>query len=144
MKKKVFYLFALICSMSLFASCSDDDDPNYYSVIEKEIAGNYKGTLSVSIDGTAMPGAPQNITIEKASPTAINLSIKDFSFMGISIGNVELKNCALSQNGDTYTFTGTQNLKTDALSCVIDAKGTIVKGKVTIDMDVDATVGDAK
>lgn len=26
MKKKLFYLFALVCSMSLFTACSDDDD----------------------------------------------------------------------------------------------------------------------
>ena len=26
MKKNLFYLFALICSMSLFTACSDDDD----------------------------------------------------------------------------------------------------------------------
>ena len=43
MKKNLFYLFALICSMSLFTACSDDDDaPDYSKVIESEIAGNYK------------------------------------------------------------------------------------------------------
>ena len=26
MKKNLFYLFALICSMSLFTACDDDDD----------------------------------------------------------------------------------------------------------------------
>ena len=40
MKKNLFYLFALICSMSLFTACSDDDDaPDYSKVIESEIAG---------------------------------------------------------------------------------------------------------
>ena len=29
MKKNLFYLFALICSMSLFTACSDDDDPSW-------------------------------------------------------------------------------------------------------------------
>ena len=42
MKKNLFYLFALICSMSLFTACSDDDDPVY--PIEEELAGTYKGT----------------------------------------------------------------------------------------------------
>ena len=36
MKKNLFYLFALICSMSLFTACSDDDDPDYSKVIEEE------------------------------------------------------------------------------------------------------------
>ncbi len=145
MKKNLFYLFALICSMSLFTACSDDDDaPDYSKVIDSEIAGNYKGTLTVSVEGTTMPAEPQKITIEKASPSAINLSLKNFSFMGISIGDVELKNCILSQNGDTYTFTGTQDLKVDALSCTINAKGTVVKGQVKVDMDIDANAGGVK
>lgn len=145
MKKNLFYLFALICSMSLFTACSDDDDaPDYSKVIESEIAGNYKGSLTVTVEGTTMPSEPQKIKIEKASPSAINLSLADFSFMGIAIGDVELKNCALSQNGDTYTFTGTQELKVDALSCTINAKGTVTNGAVKVDMDIDATVGGLK
>ena len=103
MKKNLFYLFALICSMSLFTACSDDDEaPDYSKVIESEMAGNYKGTLTVTVEGTTMPSEPQKIKIEKAGPSAINLSLANFSFMGITIGDVELKNCVLSQNGNVY------------------------------------------
>ena len=144
MKKNLFYLFALICSMSLFTACSDDDDPDYSKVIEEEIAGNYKGTLTVTVEGTTMPSEPQKIKIEKASPSAINLSLANFSFMGIAIGDVELKNCVLSQNGDTYAFTGTQKLEVEALSCTINAKGTIKNGAVKVDMDIDAVAGGVK
>lgn len=137
----MFYLFALLCSMSLFTACSDDDDAvDYSKVIEEEIAGNYKGTLTVTVEGETFPAEPQKINIEKASPSAINLSLSDFSFVGINIGNVELENCVLSQNGDTYTFTGTQKLTVDVLSCTINAKGTITKGTVKIEMDIDATL----
>lgn len=140
MKKNLFYLFALICSMSLFTACSDDDEaPDYSKVIESEMAGNYKGTLTVTVEGTTMPSEPQKIKIEKAGPSAINLSLANFSFMGITIGDVELKNCVLSQNGNVYTFTGTQDLKVDALSCTINAKGTIANSAVKVDMDI--TVG---
>lgn len=145
MKKNLFYLFALVCSMSLFTACSDDDDaPDYSKVIESEIAGNYKGTLTVTVEGITMPSEPQKITIEKASPSAINLSLANFSFMGITIGDIELKNCILSQNGDTYTFTGTQKLEVEGLSCTINAKGTIANGAVKVDMDVDAIAGGLK
>ena len=115
MKKNLFYLFALICSMSLFTACSDDD-PDYSKVIEEEIAGNYKGTLTVTVEGTTMPSEPQKIKIEKASPSAINLSLANFSFMGIAIGDVELKNCVLSQNGDTYAFTEALELEVEAMT----------------------------
>ena len=91
-----------------------------------------------------MPSEPQKIKIEKAGPSAINLSLANFSFMGITIGDVELKNCVLSQNGNVYTFTGTQDLKVDALSCTINAKGTIANSAVKVDMDIDATVGGLK
>lgn len=145
MKKNLFYLFALICSMSLFTACSDDDEaPDYSKVIESEMAGNYKGTLTVTVEVTTMPSEPQKIKIEKAGPSAINLSLANFSFMGITIGDVELKNCVLSQNGNVYTFTGTQDLKVDALSCTINAKGTIANSAVKVDMDIDATVGGLK
>ena len=127
--------------MSLFTACSDDDDAvDYSKVIEEEIAGNYKGTLTVTVEEVTMSPEPQKINIEKASPSAINLSLNNFSFAGINIGNVELENCALSQNGDTYTFTGTQKLTVDVLSCTINAKGTITKGTVKIEMDIDATL----
>ena len=67
MKKNLFYLFALICSMSLFTACSDDD-PDYSKVIEEEIAGNYKGTLDIKLDGTTIASSlPKNITLNSAT-----------------------------------------------------------------------------
>ena len=43
MKKNLFYLFALICSMSLFTACSDDDDDK-----KEAVAGTYTGTITVT------------------------------------------------------------------------------------------------
>ena len=140
MKKNLFYLFALICSMSLFIACSDDD-PDYSTVIEGEIVGNYKGTLDVTVQGQSLgKDIPQKISVVKAGPAAINLSLKDFSFMGIPVGNVELSNCGLSKKGDAYTFTGVQKLDVQALSCTINAAGTLENGQVKIDMDIAAVV----
>lgn len=142
MKKNLFYLFALICSMSLFISCSDDD-PDYSVAIEQEIAGSYKGTLDVEVDGTTIGrNIPKNISVVKASSTAINLTMKDFSFMGITIGDVVLSNCKLSEKNSVYTFTGVQELAVTGLSCTINATGTVTNGQVKIDMDIDAKVGD--
>lgn len=45
MKKRLLYLFMLICSISLFVSCSDDDDVKY--PVDSELAGAYKGTMDV-------------------------------------------------------------------------------------------------
>ena len=49
MKKKLFYyLFAVLCTATLFTSCSDDDDEVKYP-IDTELAGGYVGNLSVNV-----------------------------------------------------------------------------------------------
>ena len=37
MKKNLLYLFALICSVSLFTACSDDDDKSWQELNKGEI-----------------------------------------------------------------------------------------------------------
>lgn len=47
MKKSLLYLFMFVCSVSLFSSCGDDDEVIY--PIDTDIAGNYKGTLDITL-----------------------------------------------------------------------------------------------
>ena len=44
-KRLFYYLFAVLCTVTLFTSCSDDDGDDTPTVIpiEQEIAGDYKG-----------------------------------------------------------------------------------------------------
>ena len=137
MKKNLFYLFALICSMSLFTSCSDDDDPVY--PIEEEIAGTYKGTLDIELAGTSVAtGMPKNITIAKVSGNSISLELKDFSLMGTNFGTIKLEKCVLKQNGTSYTFTGSQELNLSGVGkCNVDVAGTINNGKAEVNLDID-------
>ena len=142
MKKNLFYLFALVCSLSLFTACSDDDEPNYTQVIEEEIQGDYKGTLDVAIDGTTIAtGVPQKITVAGANATSINLSLTNFSFMGFQVGDVSLQNCRLIQNGDTYTFTGTTSIEVVGLTASVNATGSIGNSSVSITLDIAAVAG---
>ena len=49
-KRLFYYLFAVLCTVTLFTSCSDDDD-NGKGDDQTEVAdisGNYKGNLVVS------------------------------------------------------------------------------------------------
>ncbi len=141
MKKSLFYCFVLICSVNLFTSCSDDDEaPNYSAAIDGEIAGNYKGTLDVKLFGESL-GDPivQKITVSKASNTSIDLSLKNFSFMGtITIPEIKLSDCKLAKKGDAYEFVGTQSLETGGLSCVINATGIIKNSNIDINMAIKA------
>jgi len=137
MKKRLFYAFALICSMSLFTACSDDDDPVY--PIEEELAGTYKGTLDIELDGTPVAtGMPKNITIAKAGNNVISLELKDFSFMGNNLGTIKLENCVLKQNGTSYSFSGNQelNLANGIGKCNVAVAGTLSNGKADVNLDI--------
>ncbi|MEY8720370.1 PCMD domain-containing protein [Bacteroides stercorirosoris] len=137
MKKNLFYLFALICSVSLFTSCSDDDDPVY--PIEEELAGTYKGTLDIELDGNPVGvGLPKNITIAKSGNNIISLELKDFSFMGNNLGTIKLEKCALKQNGTSYSFTGNQelNLANGIGKCNVNVAGTLNNGKAEVNLDI--------
>lgn len=51
MKKNLLYLFALICSMSLFTACSDDDKPEVPPTVE-DIVAEYAGeNLKLTVSG---------------------------------------------------------------------------------------------
>ena len=141
MKKKLFYcLFAAFCAVAILPSCNDDDGPgaDYSQAIEEEIAGEYKGTLAVTVAGAAAPVTNQNITVSKASSTAINLTISNFSFSGMSLGDVVLENCELQQSGDTYTCQREEELTLpDPVgTCTVASEITIAGGQVTVTLDI--------
>ena len=88
MKKNLFfYVFAVLCTMPFFTSCSDDDEDTPVVIpVSEEIAGNYKGTLDVTVDGQKLASVAQRISVAESGDNAINLSIADFSFLGIEVG----------------------------------------------------------
>ena len=55
MKKNLFYLFALICSMSLFTACSDDDDEKMVNPVPQTTFTGENG-LQLTYNGAPMPG----------------------------------------------------------------------------------------
>lgn len=86
MKKKLFYyLFAVLCTATLFTSCSDDDDNGKNGDDQvTDISGKYKGDLVVSVNGSAVDPIFQVISITKSGDqtSQVILSLKDFSFAG--------------------------------------------------------------
>ena len=108
MKKNLFfYLFAVLCTMPLFTSCSDDDE-SVVIPVDEEIAGNYGGKLDIKLMGQPISGdgIAQNVSVTKAGDNAISLSIADFSFVGVQVGDINLNNCALTSTGENaYSFT---------------------------------------
>lgn len=145
MKKKLLvYLFAACCTVPVLTACSsDDDNAAVVFPIDQEIAGKYKGTLVVKVDGTQLGGpVAQQIQIEKASDNSINLFMKDFSFMNIPVGDVNLNNCQLTEAANGYVFTGTTRLDMPGvLTADVNASGALVGGAIKIVMDINAKLG---
>ena len=79
MKKNLFYyLFAMICSVALFASCSDDDDEVTGLTID-QVVGTFTGQLEVlnqSIPGTS-------IFVTKVDANTVKVELKDFKIQWI-------------------------------------------------------------
>lgn len=122
--------------MSMFVACSDNDEPNI--PIEKELAGTYKGTLDIAMNGSELAnGLPKNVTITKAGVSTINLELKDFSFMGQNWGNIIITDCEMLKYKDRYTISGNQTLTIPSIGeCAIVVDGTLIGRDITVDLDI--------
>ena len=70
MKKNLFYyLFAVICSVALFTSCSDDDDEKMVNPVPQTTFTGENG-LQLTYNGAPMPGKKVTFT-----PDATNARI---------------------------------------------------------------------
>lgn len=120
MKKNVFYLFALICAMSLFASCGDDDDKKD----NNGVAGTYSGNLGVTINRVDPISSPQSIELTNSSEGKVNFLLKNFILAAdesgepgsvIPVGNIKITDIELVESNGKYTFTKTvDKLKIEA------------------------------
>ena len=152
MKKSVFYyFFAALFAVTMFASCSDDDDVAPLPPIDEEIAGNYGGKLDIAIGSTSVSGdgIAQNVTVTKAGDAAISLSIADFSFATINVGDINLNNCPLTSTGEnSYSFTASPFELTSedgTLTCTVTLNsGTIVNGTLILDLEISAVLAGTK
>lgn len=149
MKKSLLYLFMLVCSVSLFSSCGDDDDVKY--PVDSELAGAYKGKMDVYYVGVSTPIASdmvQKVYISKASDTAIKLELKNFVInvpgTDITIADIAVDNCALKQDGEAFQFSGSQTLELVVGSCNTSVSGTIGNGTIDMVINVDVAGGGMK
>lgn len=97
MKKSIFYLFAVVCTVCLFAACSDDDDDDKVLTVDN-IVGAYSGTLTVL--GAPTPNTP--ISLIKVSDSKVKIELKDFKFLGQSLGDIVVDGCNAKQNGKKW------------------------------------------
>lgn len=106
MKKNLLYLLLLICSVSFFTSCGDDDDDKV------SVAGTYAGNLGVAINGGTPIPSSQNIELTNPSEGKINFILKNFILKSdptggegtMPIGNIKITDIDLVANGSNFTF----------------------------------------
>lgn len=137
MKKNLLFLFALICSMSLFTACNNDDDPEY--IQDGEFDGVYLGQLDVDAAGVIkVDDIPQKVYITKTGENQIKMELKDFSFQTLNLGTIAVENIAVVKSGTRCDFTGSQNLTLLVGECAVKVTGSIEGDKLDMDIDVVA------
>lgn len=153
MKKNLFYyLFAVLCTVTLFTSCSDDDNGGENNVIEAGTFTDNSG-LSLTYSGTPMLGKKVVFTPDAADPAkaVLELSGENLDITGLlpMSGRADLGamlktpgvipgeatttlNVVLQQEGDKVLFTG----KDEKEGRVINYKGEVMKGSMKLDLNV--------
>lgn len=84
MKKNLFYyLFAVICSVTLFTSCSDDDDEKMVNLVPQTTFTGENG-LQLTYNGAPMPGKKVTFTPDATNAQKATLRLEgEFDLNGI-------------------------------------------------------------
>lgn len=153
MKKNLFYLFALICSVSLFTACSDDDDdtPKFP---KDEVNATYTSTdasnqLQLLYSGEPMLG--KSVTFNTTDGKTATIVLKGVASSltkataapagsGVIPGETSTTlNVTLEPIGETgYTFKGTD----ESNGRTVAYEGSVEKGKLALQLNVTMATND--
>lgn len=154
MKKNLLYLCALVCFVSLFVACSNDDDNGKKeetpTVTAPAVVGTYRGNLDIVMipngsdqETIIADGLTKNITISQVSDTEVKMELKEFElFLNgtiLKLGDIVVDKCVVKKDRTSYNFTGQQNLTFQGAGAALGSCATSVEGDVEggdIDMDI--------
>lgn len=142
MKRNLFYLLMMVCSLSIFVSCNDDDDE--YFITDTDVNGVYLGTLDVDApyEGVQLGavGIKQKICITKTGQNLVTLQLKNFVFNNIPIGDIEIKDINVSKVDDNFKLNGSGKLTLIVGGCEATISGTVsANGNCNIVIGVEVT-----
>ena len=145
MKKNLFYLFALICSMSLFTACSDDDDDKVVCPVPQTEFTVATG-LNLTYNGGTMLGKKVTFTPDASDATKATLVLAgnlDLSGIltreaasgsfgaGVFPGSpVVTLPVTLNIQGDECSFSGTS----ETGYCTFDYAGKVTASSLKLDL----------
>lgn len=148
MKKNLFYyLFAVLCTVTLFASCSDDDEPGNDGDVKKmmmeNVLGTYSGELNVSLEGIPFDPITQKIFVEQESSDKVKLSLRNFSIeigdTPFEVGDIEIGGILLDGDANNVVLQETsvtiQHKDLGKLDITLSS-GNVVNGKANLRIDV--------
>lgn len=138
MKKSLFLLLTLCCSLFVFTSCGGDDDNTAGA---SNVVGTYNGPLGVSVNGVSTGDAVNYpIVITATSNNTITLSIANFSFSSMNLGNFLIKGCNCTYANGVYSLNGTTsvsvNLAGVSVACPTQITGTITNDKAILSITI--------
>ena len=104
-------------------SCEKDNGPSV-----SDVPGTYSGQMTVSVGD--VPGEPftDEVIISSVSGNTVSITIEDFSFMGLSLGDVSLPECTLTENGDGFSISGGDTLELALGNMTMTAEAEITSG----------------
>lgn len=133
MKKSLLYLFTVLCTLSIFSSCKDDEDTSW-----KNISADYETEkLALTLNGVAL--SDQKVKVEAIDPENAVITLTE-PIDGIALVTIQAR---LIKVNDEYTFEAnsgqvslqTKMPQTDGYS--IAATGKISsKGILTMDVKI--------
>lgn len=137
MKRNLFYyLFAVVCTVCLCTACSDDDDDEKVLTLN-QVEGTYNGVLEVI--GQSVPNVP--ISVAKVNESKVTVQLKNFSFSGITIGEISAECTAvLDSDGGEFDLRGTTTVKLADLGNVelpVVVEGDVNARKLDIDIIIN-------
>lgn len=145
MKKNLLYLLIAFFTLSIM-SCKDDDNT---LPIEQKIAGTYKGAMDITMfadgdgEGTEIAkNSPQKVYLSKVDDNGIKMELKNFSVIGLDLGDISVDRSEIIENGGSYNFMGEQTLDLTAKGlgkCPIKVDGIVTDGKIVLNIDVTVT-----
>lgn len=135
MKKSIFYyLFAVICSVSLFTSCSDDDEDTTW----KEIPEITNDNVTLKFNDKDVPGATAAFEVLNAESGKLTLNNAVYGYDKVEVA------VTMSKKDDTsYNYTGTASLQAPSRANLLPPAPLTVKvsgvvstnGKLSVDVE---------
>lgn len=156
MKKNLLYLFMLICSVSLFTGCSDDDDNgggDLAMALQSSVVGTYEGDLRVVLPALQLDNTQKRKIFVKADGQEnVQLVLRDFSIEvagnPVTVGDIDVSGIVLSGDVSNVQLEEKKVIIShpDLGELPVTVSGNVASGKANLSiqvvwnsMDIDVT-----